>query len=131
MADQMPETKYQVLYQSDSNKASTLKSIRDRVHQICSTHVNRLVRVQTLDGHTYEGVIVHTDGQHVRLMVSAPSGHRFFGPGFGFGGPGFGGPGFGGPGFGGPPFFGPSAAASEAAILTLVLFELLVIVLLL
>ncbi|MFD0672672.1 hypothetical protein [Cohnella sp. GCM10027633] len=139
MADHKPETMYPVLYQSDSNKASALKSIRDHVHQIICAHVNRMVRVQTLDGLTFEGMIVGTDGHHVQLRVANPSGQRFLGPGigigfgfggpgFGFGGPGFGfgGPGFGGPGFGGPPFFGPS----DAAILTLVLFELLVIVLL-
>lgn len=112
MSMQYPTTTHQVLYQADPNVTTTLKSVRDRIHHILSTHVNRLVRVQTLDGHTYEGVIVHSDSRHVHLRVSTPSGHRSFGPG---------------------PFFGPSphfVGPSEAAILTLVLFELLVIVLL-
>ncbi|WP_090108773.1 hypothetical protein [Cohnella sp. OV330] len=95
-----PAMHEQVLYQADPNVATTLRSIRDRIYHVSSTHVNRQVRVQTLDGNIYEGAIVHVDRGHVYLKVSHPSGQRAF--------------------------FGPS----EAAILTLVLFELLVIVLL-
>lgn len=100
MSYQYPATQERVLYQADPNVVTTLMSIRDRVYRISSTLVNRRVRVQTLDGNTYEGVIVHVDRGHVYIRVSHPSGQRAF--------------------------FGPS----EAAILTLVLFELLVIVLL-
>jgi hypothetical protein len=100
MSYQYPATQEQVLYQADPNAVTTLRSIRDRVYQISSTYIHRRVRVQTLDGNTYEGVIVHVDSKHVYIRVSHPSGQRAF--------------------------FGPS----EAAILTLVLFELLVIVLL-
>ncbi|RKP53120.1 hypothetical protein D7Z26_15435 [Cohnella endophytica] len=100
MSFQNPATQERVLYQADPNVVTTLRSIRDRVYHITSTHVNRRVRVQSLDGNTYEGVIVHVDSRHVYLMVPHPSVQRAF--------------------------FGPS----EAAILTLVLFELLVIVLL-
>jgi len=103
-----PAARDQVLYQASPEWAAPLKSIRDRIHRICNAHLHRSVRVQTLDGHTYEGVIVHTDKHHVYLKVATspadPSSPwesgRFFGP-------------------------------SDFAILTLVLFELLVIVLLL
>lgn len=98
MSIQYPTTHQQVLYHADPNAVRTLRSIRDRIHHICNTHVNRLVRVQTMDGHVYQGVIVNCDSGHVYLRVSHPPGHRAF--------------------------FGPSD------ILTLVLFELLVIVLL-
>ncbi|BBI33829.1 hypothetical protein KCTCHS21_32280 [Cohnella abietis] len=100
MSYQYPATQERVLYHADPNVVTTLRSIRDRVYQISSTHLNQRVHVQTLDGNTYEGVIVHVDSRHVCIRVSQPSGQRAF--------------------------FGPS----EAAILTLVLFELLVIVLL-
>ncbi len=90
----------QVLYQADPNVTHTLRSIRDRVHHICSTHINRFVRIQTLDGHVIEGVIVGCDSGHIHVRVSTQGSHR--------------------------PFYGPS----DMAILTLVLFELLVIVLL-
>lgn len=96
-----PATREQVLYQADPNAVATLWSIRDRTYQVSNANKDRLVRVHTLDGHTYEGVIVNVDSRHVYLRPSHPAGQRGF-------------------------FFGPS----EAAILTLVLFELLVIVLL-
>lgn len=100
MSLQYPATHHQVLFEADPSAVDTLRSIRHRIHHICSSHVNRLVRIQTIDGHVYEGVIVHCDSGHIYLRVSRPGGHRaFLGPG-------------------------------DAAILTLVLFELLVIVLL-
>lgn len=99
MSFQYPATHHQVLYQADPNVVHTLRSIRNRIHHICSSHVNRLVRIQTIDGHVYEGVIVNCDSGHIYLRVSNPGVHRAF--------------------------LGPS----DAAILTLVLFELLVIVL--
>lgn len=107
MTHQMQEPQSQILFQADPHAESTLKSIRDRTHHICGMHTNRLVRVKTLDGHTYEGVIAQTDRQHVYLMVSNPPGYRAYGGSRGL-------------------FFGPA----DFAILTLVLFELLVIVLL-
>ncbi|MNI10965.1 hypothetical protein D3C73_640940 [compost metagenome] len=100
MSFQYSATHHQVLYQADPDVVHTLRSIRNRIHQICSSHANRLVRIQTIDGHVYEGVIVNCDSGHVYLRVSNPGVQRAF--------------------------FGPS----DAAILTLVLFELLVIVLL-
>lgn len=100
MSFQQPATHHQVLYHADPNAEHTLRSIRDRVHHICGSYVNRLVRVRTLDGHIYEGIIIRCDSGHLYLRVTNPGVHR--------------------------PFYGPS----DAAILTLVLFELLVIVLL-
>jgi hypothetical protein len=100
MSIQYPATHSQILYQADQNLLNTIRSIRDRIHSICSTHVNRLVRIQTLDGRVVEGVIVSCDHGHLYLRVSHPDAHRAFTP-----------------------------YAAES-ILTLVLYELLVIVLL-
>jgi hypothetical protein len=100
MSPQYHATQPQVLFQADQNMVQSLRSIRDRVHHICSTYVNRLVRVQTMDGHVYEGVIVGCDSGHIQIRVSSSGVHR--------------------------PIYGPS----DMAILTLVLYELLVIVLL-
>src|SRR5690242_4841053 len=107
MSIQYPEQQ-QVLYQADPNVASTLKSIRERMHHICSTYVNRLVRVQTLDGTTYEGVIVRCDNGLIYLRVSNSPGYRqLLGPG---------------PSYGFNPYGLSSYFASQDAILTLVLF---------
>lgn len=100
MSPQFPAAHHHVLYQAAPNTVQSLRSLRDHLHHICSTHVNRTVRIQTLDGHTYEGVIVGSDSGHLYLRVSSGGVHR--------------------------PFYGPD----DLAILTLVLFELLVIVLL-
>ncbi|AHV95746.1 hypothetical protein [Paenibacillus sabinae] len=97
---QYPAMQQQVLYQADPSSVQTLKSIKDRTHHICRTYINRRVRIQTLSGHVHEGVIVGCDDRMLYLRVKNPGHPRAF--------------------------YGPS----DEAILTLVLFELLVIVLL-
>lgn len=121
MSIQYPQQQARILYQADPDVATNLWAIRDRIRHICKTYANQWVRVQTLDGHTYEGVIVQCDNGHVYLRCVHPSGERsFFGPSpFGPG-----------PFFGPSPLQGLSSYYADQAILTLVLFELLVIVLL-
>ncbi|MBB6733002.1 acetyl-CoA acetyltransferase [Cohnella zeiphila] len=90
-----------VLYKAESGWVDQVKQARSQLNSLCSKHMNRAVRVQTIDGHTYEGVLVGSDGGHIHLMVRpTPSDFRFFGP------------------------------SASNAILTLVLYELLVITLL-
>ena len=92
----------QVLYQMDPQTAGSFNSIRDRMHQICRQHMNQLVRVETLDGDVFEGIVAGCDKGvlFLRQQSNYGSTQRFM------------------------PF------NSSAAILTLVLFELLVITLL-
>lgn len=90
-----------VLYQADQAWTEHVKKHRQKLAGICGRHLNRPVRVQTIDGHTYEGTIVGTDGCHLHLMTRPTEhDHRFFGP------------------------------YAANSILTLVLYELLVITLL-
>lgn len=91
----------QTLYQADANTAGTIKSVRDRLHQICRQHVNHLIRVETLDGDVFEGIIVGCDKGVLFLRQSSSSSSNRFMP-----------------------------YSSSEAILTLVLYELLVITLL-
>jgi hypothetical protein len=96
-----PSRDSSVIYKADSQWTDQVKQTRNQLSGLCGKHMNRPVRVQTIDGHTYEGVLVGADGSHIHLMVRpTPNDYRFFGP---------------------------SAANS---ILTLVLYELLVITLL-
>lgn len=92
----------QVLYQSDPHMLHSLKAIRDRVQRICMQHRNQRVRVETMDGHVYEGVLVGCGHGHVYLSVPSHGTHRALG----------------------------SAAYYNNVILPLVLYELLVITLL-
>lgn len=127
------EAQNQVVYQMDPGTAQTMRGIKHQIHRISNQYPNRHVRIQTLDGVTYEGRISHIDGGHLFLIIPAPPGS-----GYGSGGQGQGG-GYGagyGP-FGGSypqsrSLFNPNPYSSyyNNVILPLVLFELLVITLL-
>jgi hypothetical protein len=101
MSIHYPYPQEHTLYQADSNMTRTLKSVRDHMHDICRRHVNQLVRVETLGGDVFEGIIVHCDKGILYLRL---------------------------PGYGGPRSFTPNTY--NDVILPLVLFELLVITLL-
>jgi hypothetical protein len=85
------------IYKADSQWSDQLRKTRQKLAGICGQCLNRTVRVQTLDGHTYEGVVVGTDHTYLHIMTGDA---RFLGP------------------------------YASNAILTLVLYELLVITLL-
>ncbi|AOZ91180.1 hypothetical protein [Paenibacillus crassostreae] len=93
-----------VIYQADNNFMENLKSIRHRIHNICRQHANQIVRIETLDGQVIVGRIVSCDRGLLYLAVPSHGVQRAF--------------------YGGPSY------TSDEAILTLVLYELLVITLL-
>jgi hypothetical protein len=92
-----------MLYQADANSIQNLKSIRSQLHKICKQHSNQFVRIETLDGQVYMGRIVNCERGLLFLAVPNQGGHRAF--------------------FGSP-------YNNDEQILTLVLYELLVITLL-
>jgi len=85
------------IYIADKEWTEQVRNTRQRLAGICGQCMNRRVRVKTLDGHTYEGVVIGSDNSYLHLMTGDT---RFFGP------------------------------YASNAILTLVLYELLVITLL-
>ncbi|RKP47317.1 acetyl-CoA acetyltransferase [Cohnella endophytica] len=85
------------LYKADTQWVDHVRKTRNKLADVSSQCMNRNVRVQTLDGHTYEGVVVGADQSYLHIMTGDA---RFFGP------------------------------YASNAILTLVLYELLVITLL-
>lgn len=89
------------IYEADQAWVGNVKQTRQKLSDVCGRHHNKNVRVQTIDGHVYEGTVIGLDGCHLHLAVS--------------------------PNAMDARFFGPFAASS---ILTLVLYELLVITLL-
>jgi hypothetical protein len=99
------------LYRADQNLLQNLKSIREQIRQFCIQHVNRKVRVETIDGHVYEGTIVDLDNGHLYLSVPVSHELRGFFPGS-------------------FPGFYPGDSYYNNVILPLVLYELLVISLL-
>ncbi|OZB92800.1 hypothetical protein [Paenibacillus sp. XY044] len=104
MSVQYSGYQHQTLYQAEPHMSQTLHSARDRFNQLCRQHVNKHVRIETLDGDVFEGVLVHCDKGIVYIQTPQSTGQRAFLPGR-------------------PPFF-------NQTILPLVLYELLVISLL-
>ncbi|TXK74811.1 hypothetical protein [Paenibacillus sp. N3.4] len=102
---------HHVIYQADGSWQPLLKQQRDHIWGTLHPHIGHTIRVTNIDGHTHEGVLAHVDGQHAYLHVN-PHGHYY--PGH-------------------PQQGQHRALFSQAAsnqILTLVLYELLVITLL-
>ncbi|MDT3426454.1 hypothetical protein J2Z22_001980 [Paenibacillus forsythiae] len=94
----------QVLFKANPASIESLKSLRNHLHHICRTHVNRYVRIETIDGQVFVGRIVHCERGLLTLAVPRPGGQRSV--------------------------FGSPYSAQDELILTLVLYELLVITLL-
>lgn len=82
MIHQMPEGHQQqhghVVYQANPHTVHNLKSVRDHLHQICRKHMNQYVRIETMDGHVYQGVIVNCDKGLLYLQVPPHPHHRQF-----------------------------------------------------
>jgi len=66
----------QVIYQAHPNTVQSVKDFRDQMHRVGQQYVNRNVQVQTIDGITYEGRLVHLDGGLLFLSLPSPSGHE-------------------------------------------------------
>lgn len=93
------------IYQCDAQLRQTLASIRDRLHQACVPHMNRAVRVETIDGDVFEGHLMTVDRGVLYLRLGHDDDYRAFFP---------------------SPFFNPY----NRFVLPLVLFNLLTISLL-
>jgi hypothetical protein len=59
-----------VIYRADPNMMQTIRHKRDQVHQMAHKYMNHPIRVQTVDGHVYQGLLVNLDGGHLYLNVS-------------------------------------------------------------
>lgn len=77
-----PGHQEQILYQVGSNNIHSLKSTRDHLHHLCRKHVNQLVRIETLDGDVFEGVIIQCDKGILYLRLPGKGSHRGFGPNY-------------------------------------------------
>ncbi|MCM2532156.1 hypothetical protein NDK43_06810 [Neobacillus pocheonensis] len=79
MSYQSPGTQpMQILHRTHPQMVHHLKSLRDHLLNLCRLYVNKEVRVETIDGHVYEGIIVNCDKGHLYLSVSNPN--RVFTP---------------------------------------------------
>jgi hypothetical protein len=65
------------IYQANAQWSDQVLTIRRQLAAICEQCINRKVRVQTIDGHTYEGKVI---GQEGSILFLAASDQRFFAP---------------------------------------------------
>lgn len=68
------------LYQADAQWLDQVRKTRQKLSGICGQCLNRKVRVQTIDGHTYEGIVVGHDNTYLHLGTTATTDSRFWGP---------------------------------------------------
>lgn len=66
------------LYYADAHWCDQVKKTRQKLANACAQCMNRRVRVQTIDGHTYEGTVVGHD--HTYLHLATTNDARFWGP---------------------------------------------------
>ncbi|MNO99599.1 hypothetical protein D3C76_913730 [compost metagenome] len=64
----------QVIYQAGPNVAQTIRDSRHQLHKIGRDYKNRHVRIQTIDGMIYEGMISHAEGPFLFIIVASPQG---------------------------------------------------------
>ncbi|MNI06620.1 hypothetical protein D3C73_596070 [compost metagenome] len=58
-----------VIFQADPSHVEVLRQIKDSHHHVCKQHLGHHVQVQTIDGHSFEGVIVYIDSRNLHLQV--------------------------------------------------------------
>jgi len=68
------------IYQADAQWLDHVKKTRQKLSGICGQCMQRKVRVQTIDGHTYEGVVVGHDHTYLHLSTTPGTDSRFWGP---------------------------------------------------
>ncbi|WP_028545099.1 hypothetical protein [Paenibacillus taiwanensis] len=59
-----------LVYQATPNTVTNLKGVRERAQQAISPYVNSHVKITTIDGKTYEGVIVNLHGSILHLSIA-------------------------------------------------------------
>ncbi|MFC7678811.1 hypothetical protein [Paenibacillus sp. GCM10028914] len=74
--------KEHILHQMAPSHTQSLKSTRDHIHHLCSKHMNQHIRVETIDGDVFEGIIVQCDRGILYLKQPIEGGHRAFGPNY-------------------------------------------------
>ncbi|RUT46170.1 hypothetical protein EJP82_13705 [Paenibacillus anaericanus] len=63
------QSQNQVIYRADENSIRAMRGIKNQVHQLGNQYANHPIRVQTVDGITYEGRLSHMDGDHMFLII--------------------------------------------------------------
>lgn len=63
------------VYRANPSIGDTLRTVREQAYNASRSVINQRVRIQTVDGQVYEGVVVNVDRSHVYLRVPAMQGY--------------------------------------------------------
>lgn len=69
-----------MLYEADPKHTAMVMEVRDRIMSMCGGYMHKFVCVQTLDGHVFEGMIVHIDRTALYLQCSMHDPRAFMNP---------------------------------------------------
>ncbi|WP_438433905.1 hypothetical protein [Gorillibacterium sp. sgz500922] len=61
MSMPMTGTAEYTLYQANPEAAKGMKGMREHLHGVCKQYVNHTVRVETMDGDVFEGILMGAD----------------------------------------------------------------------
>ncbi|MGF9714897.1 MULTISPECIES: hypothetical protein [Paenibacillus] len=59
----------QPIYELEANALEVIGKCKEKLLHVCSQHVHKPVRVQTVHGQTFDGIIVHVDNHHLYLQT--------------------------------------------------------------
>ncbi|MDF2815687.1 MAG: hypothetical protein K0Q81_1887 [Paenibacillus sp.] len=72
-----------VIYEAKPDCQKVIKQAKEEAYQACTQYVNRFVRLQRLNGDTFEGYIVHVDPEFVYLSIPQEAARGFYNPYYG------------------------------------------------
>lgn len=62
----------QSVYQAKGSFVQSLRDMREKMHHLCHKYMHRPVRIQTMDGMIYDGVIVNMDRGILYIQMQQP-----------------------------------------------------------
>ncbi|BBH22769.1 hypothetical protein Back11_41140 [Paenibacillus baekrokdamisoli] len=71
-----------IIYQADAGHNNVIHNTRRKLHELCAGHMHRAIRVETVDGIVYEGMITHVDRcfLYLHCVPVLGDGRAFFNP---------------------------------------------------
>jgi len=69
-----------VVYQAEAQHTAMVMEVRERVMNMCGGHMHKYVCVQTVDGHIFEGMLVHIDHCILYLQCTMRDPRAFMSP---------------------------------------------------
>lgn len=59
----------QPIYELEANALEMMSKCKEKIHHICSHHMHKRVRIQTVHGQSHDGIIVHIDNYYIYLQM--------------------------------------------------------------